>query len=254
MGATRGRVEPGDPTSLAMAASRRLLKVLASRFTLRIRRGPLKGLRWIVGSGGRFIGGRYDPPSVEALKGAVGPGDVVFDVGAHVGYLTAVASLAAGPEGRVYSFEPLPLNLLYLRRHVRLNRLDNVTILEAAAGMTGGSAGFREGTGTGTGRLARESETGDLQVRQVVLDELVESGELEPPDVLKVDVEGAEVMVLRGAMRILKSHRPTLLLSTHGPEAHRESLELLEQVGYDHHRVGAEKRPGELELLARPRE
>lgn len=229
--------------------SKRPFKWLASRFTMRIRRGPLEGLRWIVASGSRFIGGRYDPPSTRAMSEAVEPGSVVFDVGAHVGYLTSVASLAAGPDGRVYAFEPHPLNLLYLHRHVTLNGLENVRIIEAAAGEQAGRAGFDEGTGTGTGHL---SDAGSLVVETVTLDGLVDTGELPPPDVLKVDVEGAEARVLRGARRILRDHRPTVLLSTHGSEALEESVGLLREAGYTWKPLAPEKAPGFLELLCRP--
>lgn len=232
-----------------MAGSRRPFKAFASRFSLRIRRGPLEGLRWIVASGIRFVEGRYDPPSVRAMAEAAGPGKVVFDVGAHVGYMTAVASLAVGPEGEVCAFEPLPLNLRYLRRHVALNELGNVRIVAAAGGDRTGTSGFDEGTGTGTGHLA---EDGSLEVRTVVLDELVRSGEIPPPDVMKVDVEGAEARVLRGAMDILSTDRPTLLLSTHGPEAWGKSVKLLEEAGYGWAPVAPEKAPGFTELLCRP--
>lgn len=198
---------------------------------LPIRSGPLRGLRWSVASGSRFLLGSYEAPKAEAFAELVGPGDVVCDVGAHMGYFTAIAAVRAGPAGRVYAFEPRPLNYGLLRRHVRANRLENVEALHAAVGAAPGHGRFESRTGTGTGRLA---PTGDLAVTVVALDDLHAAGRIRTPDVLKVDVEGAEAEVLAGAMGILEQHRPRLLLATHGPAAHETCLGVLARLGYRH--------------------
>ena len=75
---------------------RHLLKRILTPVTLRIRGGPLKGLRWSPASGSRFVRGDYESYNVPAFLDAVNPGDVVYDVGAHVGYFTAIAALRVG--------------------------------------------------------------------------------------------------------------------------------------------------------------
>lgn len=217
--------------------------------TLRIRSGPLRGCRWSVVTGSRFLLGNYEVPKAEALVELVRPGDVVCDVGAHMGYFTAIASRAAGPAGRVHAFEPRPLSYGVLLRHIRLNRLDNVVPMQAAVGERSGEARFESRTGTGTGHLSSE---GDLPVRVVALDELHRAGELSRFEVLKVDVEGGEVGVLAGAMGVIRTFRPRILLATHGDEIHRHCLDVLSGLGYTWRILPDTGHEGETELIALP--
>jgi FkbM family methyltransferase len=215
--------------------------------TVRIRSGPLRGRRWSIVSGSRFLLGSYEQPQARALGELVEKGDVVCDVGAHMGYFTAIASLQAGPTGRVLAFEPRPLNASLLRRHVRINQLENVDTIQAAVGDATGQAAFESRTGTGTGHL---SETGDLVVRILSLDYLHETGRLPRIDVLRVDAEGAEVGVLTGARRVIERFRPRILLATHGAGSHNGCVRILDGLGYRHHAV-----PGlddDTELIALP--
>jgi FkbM family methyltransferase len=210
-----------------------------------IRSGPLRGRRWSVVSGSRFLLGTYEPPQARALGELVEDGDVVCDVGAHMGYFAAIASLQTGPTGRVHAFEPRPLNSDLLRRHVRINALDNVDTMQAAVGQATGQARFESRTGTGTGHL---SDDGDLVVRVVALDDLRDAGHLPRLDVLRIDAEGAEAAVLSGASRVIGRCQPRILLATHGKEARDACVRILDSWGYRHHPV-----PGldnETELVA----
>lgn len=227
-----------------------LLKGLLAPFCLRIRRGPLQGLKWIAVSGSKFVQGTYEPRQSAVFAESVHEGDVVFDVGAHVGYYTALGSRRVGPHGRVIAFEPRPLNLRFLRRHVRLNDLSNVTIIDAGVGEAPGTARFETHTGTGTGHL---SDHGTLEVRLVALDDLVQRGKLPPPQMIKIDVEGAEQRVLAGAEQIIREARPTLLISTHGPENHEAVVQFLEARGYAHRILDDSSSRHDKELLAEPR-
>jgi len=227
---------------------RRALMRLLQPVTVPIRSGPLKGRRWSIVSGSRFLLGTYETPKAEALEDLVKEGDVVCDVGAHMGYFTAIASLRAGRAGRVHSFEPRPLSYGVLQRHVRINRLDNVTTHQAAVGERSGEARFESRTGTGTGHL---SPDGDLSVRLIALDDLHRSGELPLLDVLKVDVEGGETGVLAGAIAVLEAFRPRILLATHG-DAHGHCLQVLEGLGYTWRILPDTGHAGETELVALP--
>jgi FkbM family methyltransferase len=216
---------------------------------LPIRSGPLRGLRWSIGTGLRFLRGTYEQPKAEALVKLVGVGDIVCDVGAHMGYFTAIASLQAGPTGRVHAFEPRPLNFSMLQGHIRANALDNVVAVQAAVGERPGEGRFDRQTGTGTGHL---SQRGDLVVRVVSLDDLYSSGALPRIDVLKVDVEGGETAVLAGAMRVLEELRPRLILATHGQSTHEHCLSVLKSLGYTHRILPDTGHAGETELVALP--
>ena len=207
-----------------------LMKTLLSPFTAQIRAGALQGRRWVIASGSRFVKGTYEPIQSAAFQRLIQPGHVVFDVGAHVGYYTVLSSVLAGPSGQVIAFEPLPANLKYLRRHLKLNACDNVRILTNCVGEGSSIARFDDSHGTGVGHLANE---GSFEVQVRSLDEMIESGELPIPQFLKIDVEGAELLVLKGAERLLRRHHPTLVLSTHSADLDRACLQRLSDFGYD---------------------
>lgn len=196
---------------------------------VRIRSGPLEGLKWSVASGSRFVLGKHKVAKTEALQGCIQNGDTVLDIGAHTGYYTVLSSLLAGPAGQVYAFEPRPLNFRLLTRHVERNKLDNVTLFESAVGQAPGKARFDDRTGTGTGSL---SDDGSLVVDVVVIDDLYDTGQITPPQVLKIDVEGGEEDVLAGARRTINTCKPWIVLSTHGAEIHRRCMRYLQESGY----------------------
>src|SRR5262245_8579614 len=122
------------------------LRLIPGRAVLPILQGPLRGKKWIAGASdnGCWLGS-YEYQKQRLFAKSVSPGDVVFDVGAHVGFYTLLASVLVGKRGRVIAFEPVPANLEYLRHHIRLNRIDNVEIIEAAVSDTDGVSAFKIG-------------------------------------------------------------------------------------------------------------
>ncbi|HEU0298322.1 MAG TPA: FkbM family methyltransferase [Longimicrobium sp.] len=193
--------------------------------------GALRGRWWLPASRGkvlRILNGTYEREQTRLFQEHIRPGATVLDVGAHVGYYTLLAAVLAGESGRVHAFEPNPQNADFLRRHVRINRLGNVRVEQAAVSDRAGAARFDFGTGSGTGHLA---QGGALEVRTIRLDDYCAEHGLAPAAV-KIDVEGAEVSVLEGARRMLERHRPVIFLSTHGTEVHAASLAFLRGLGY----------------------
>ncbi|HSK21008.1 MAG TPA: FkbM family methyltransferase [Longimicrobiales bacterium] len=192
--------------------------------------GPLRGRWWLPQSRGkilRILGGTYEPEQTRLFRDHIPVGATVFDVGAHVGYYTLLASVLAGDAGRVWAFEPNPANHAFLRRHVALNRRDNVSIENAAVSDRNGTASFAFGTGSGTGHL---DTNGSLEVRTVRLDDFCREHGVRP-GFLKIDVEGAELDVLRGAEETITG-RPVIFLSTHGARIHAACLAWLGERGY----------------------
>lgn len=228
-----------------MRALRHWIKGLLSGLRVRVTHGPLQGYRLGLMCGMRFVRGRYDPSAVHALQTLIKPGDTVYDIGAHVGYLSLVAARVVGERGRVIAFEPSSLNLRYLRGHVRANDVRNVDIVAACVMDRGGMVSFDAGKGSGRGRVVNTRGAG---LRAVALDEEIAARRLPPPQFLKVDVEGAELLLLRGARQMLRTHRPIVLLSVHSEALKRECSALLAECGYE---VDVGAKPGE--LLARPR-
>jgi FkbM family methyltransferase len=150
------------------------------------------------------------------LDRLVSPGATVVDVGANIGYNTVHAARLAGPRGRVVAVEPTPDNLDVLRRNVEAAELRNVVVEPVAAGrVLSVRELFVRGARSAVNSLFAEScyasVTDVLQVAVLPLDELVEG----KADVVKVDVEGAELDVLEGMPRLLRRLPKALIVEWH---------------------------------------
>jgi FkbM family methyltransferase len=172
--------------------------------------------------------GTYEPRQTSLFSRSVHAGDVVIDIGANAGYYTLLAARSVGLRGRVIACEPDPKIASFLRRHVAINKLTNVVVEEAAADDRNGVARFRRGRGTGTGRV---DTGGELEVQARTLDDIVREHHVVPTHI-KIDVEGAELNVLRGGQSTLAHARPTIFLSTHGQQVHEACCLFLKEYGY----------------------
>jgi FkbM family methyltransferase len=145
--------------------------------------------------------------------------DVVWDIGASVG-LFGVAAATVAEYGKVYSFEPDPDICGRLRDNVALNALANVEVLEIALGeREKEQILYSQGLNGRSPALVAHDGYGDLRehsVKTVSIDALLERGDVNPAQVVKIDVEGAEVFVLRGMKKFLRESPPrTVLLELH---------------------------------------
>jgi FkbM family methyltransferase len=143
-------------------------------------------------------------------------GDTFVDVGAHIGYNTLYAASKVRPGGAVYAIEPAPDNLAVLESNVAANRLTNVTVLRLAAGADQEEREFfLRGPASAVNSLTADSfyapVTSSIRVRVAPLDELIPRA----PDVVKIDVEGAELDVLAGMRRILQVRSIRLIVEWH---------------------------------------
>jgi FkbM family methyltransferase len=154
------------------------------------------------------------------------PGGVLFDVGAHYGWLSLKATRHVGPIGRVVAFEPSPVLLEILRYHQHRNRLAQMMVVGNAVSdrealretlyLLNEGLSSRNSLTIGRPDLPYLDPAGKtaVEVSTVTLDGFCDRAGI-APDVIKIDVEGAEGMVLRGAAGILRQHRPVLVISTH---------------------------------------
>ena len=206
------------------------LGFLPANMTMRIWQGTLCGKKWIVGSftHGCWLGS-YECQKQRIIADVIKPGTVFFDVGAHVGFYTLLASALVEDRGRVIAFEPLPRNIEYFEKHIALNKVQNVMLIKAAVSDQPGEMRFQEGQASSMGRI---SENGTHVVEMVSLDDLVSRHAIPFPDYMKIDVEGAELFVLEGARQILRERQMTIFLATHGSDVHGKCLLLLQSLGY----------------------
>ena len=222
------------------------LRLIPRGTIVRIPRGPLKGLKWIVGASthGCWLG-TFEADKVAAFKSEIRRESIIFDLGANAGVYTLLAASRA-TAGHVYSFEPLERNLEFLRRHIELNRFTNCTVIPAAVHSSSGWAQLAEGP---TPEMAALATGGSFRVKTVALDELRQSATLPAPDLIKMDIEGNELEALHGATRLLEIDRPVIYVAAHSSNLQRDCAEFLRNLGYSVALVPGSNR---LELVARP--
>lgn len=224
------------------------LKLIPSQTIMPILQGRLIGKKWIVGAGNHgYWLGSFEYEKRAAFEKTITAGSTVFDIGAHVGFYTLLASELVGPKGKVVAFEPVPRNLLYLQEHLRLNQITNVTVIEAAVLDKCGTTFFETGPDSSMGHVATK---GQLRVQVVSLDELISSGKIPVPDYAKIDVEGAEMQLLLGAKSMLADAHPMIFLATHGNDVHQQCCQFLESIGYQLQAIGAKNTTQSDEILA----
>jgi len=201
------------PVGHARRPLRRLYQAALSVATLGrgLRRQTPSGDTLYVSPAHRHI--NWNAIEVDAFRRAIAPGAIAFDVGANVGAYSLLLGRWVGGGGHVFAFEPSPSAFAGLGEHIRLNALDaRVTPVPSAVGGVVGSLPFIVEPTAGEGRLA--SSTGGratVDVRVTTLDAFCGEHGLSP-DFVKVDVEGAELDVLRGARRTIARAKGTLAL------------------------------------------
>jgi FkbM family methyltransferase len=204
-----------------------------------------------------FIVGAYEPGCVSALREHLSEGSVCVDVGANLGYFSILMSQLVGKRGRIIAFEPMPDTVQTLRENIDVNRLENVIVIEAAASDKSGSVQLLSGASERAAKTASmvgyrlEGPARTTLARSLCIDDYF-AGSTPFPDLIKIDVEGAELVVLKGARETIARSRPTLIVEIHGwgsPESH-EVLDLLSEFGYSAKII--EIRPPEALCVATP--
>ncbi|MCK9248441.1 MAG: homoserine O-acetyltransferase [Solirubrobacteraceae bacterium] len=205
---------------------------------------------------GLLVRGAVEPPVAEALRRHLPVGGVLWDVGANLGYFALLGARIAGPDGQVVAIDPLPANVEATADAATLNGLDGVHVVPVAAWRDHGDLELvipGDGAWAHLADTVQGRTPGDrIRVRALPLDDLLRpdpgsgSGEsgpgrdaavppdpragtpgspsasptppvgVRPPDVVKIDVEGAEVAVLDGLERTIADHRPVVVVETHG--------------------------------------
>ena len=182
--------------------------------------------------------GTFERAELNFVSQYLRPGDSAMDIGANVGIFSVVMGATVGTQGAVYAFEPVAANVLRLEKNLQKNTLGNVEVFPLALGASDGELQLRMAIDPAYASL-REVEAGfgngtnvPIQVRR--LDGVWEALGSPPISLVKIDVEGAEMDVLRGAMNFLTTCRPTLLVEANSVR----ELDLLRThlcgLGYQH--------------------
>jgi FkbM family methyltransferase len=190
-----------------------------------VQQGIGKGLKFNTGrSNPGYMLGTSEPEVQEALAMLLRSGMTFYDIGANVGFYSVIGSRLVGPAGRIIAFEPLPENAERATYNAHLNSFTNFIVRQEALGREDGEGHFfvSEEPTWGTlenGDNAPSRLAGRIPVPVRKLDSIVASGELPPPDLIKIDIEGGETHALEGAMETLRRFRPILMVELHGTNA-----------------------------------
>ncbi len=209
----------------------------------RILAGPMRGMVFQcsenTGLAALYSGNEKANQNVFAQ--VVKPGDTVLDIGANWGVHTLCLALLVGSSGRVHAFEPHPVVIEELRWHVTRNRLRQVTVHPHGLGDSDGAIPFVLGENSKTSHMAATGEETPanrlVEVPCRTLDGTVNTEAIQSITLIKIDIEGGEGKVLRGAINTIERFRPHLIVELHSPEQDLEVARLLTQWGYQLRRV-----------------
>ena len=207
------------------------LRLIPKTAIFTVKTGINRGMKWIIGSSvhGCWIG-NYETEKQAIVKQLIKPGVTVFDIGGNAGFYTLAFSRLVGKGGHVWTFEPFAENIRNLLDHVRLNQLSNVKIMQTAISEKEDIVDFQIAEHNAMGKMARGGSV--YKVSTFSLDYLIANGNVPIPDVIKMDVEGAESLVLSGALKMLSLNKTVLMIALHGEVQRRECYQILDQLGY----------------------
>lgn len=185
--------------------------------------------------------GCFEKKDTEFLKTAIKQNWTCLDVGANIGYYTLLFSKLAS-QGKVYAFEPVPLNHHILKANTHLNNASNVFIENIALGTQAGRSRFflSEDSGFSSFRNTKQQPVKQVIIVNVqALDNYIKDRQIRKVDFIKIDVEGAEKLILEGAKNVLQNLRPKMMLIELGKgnlkiynETANSVIDFLKQYGY----------------------
>jgi FkbM family methyltransferase len=203
---------------------RRIVGGLPSGYLINV--SPSDNLGYLIGTAERHL--------QRIIREHVSAGDTVFDIGANIGFVTLSLAKQVGVKGRVTAFEPIPENAQALRENLQNNRIVNVQVLETAASEQSGDAVIRLTENHSTASLIwhkKDPTAKEVHIKTVVIDDLVDRGELGRPTFVKIDVEGAEGLVLNGMRRTLAAARPAVFIEC-SESGRATTWAILRELGY----------------------
>jgi FkbM family methyltransferase len=170
---------------------------------------------------GLFKAGDYELPIQRMVEEYLPEGGVFYDVGANLGFFSVLAGRLAGARGAVYAFEPVPGNAARIQKNASLNGLSNVRVVGAAVSDVSGEAELflaEYGGGSGLASAGKPPDMiGSMRVGTITLDEHARQPGVRMPHLVKIDVEGAELDVLKGMTSLLRTQRPAVIMEFDDP-------------------------------------
>ena len=202
-----------------------------------------------AGLGPGSIHGNYEKGEVELFKKIIKEGMIVVDIGANIGYYTLIAAKLVGENGKVVAFEPEPGNYSLLVKNIEVNGYDNVIpVQKAVSNKLGTIKLFLHPTNVAAHRIYNSHDgRKSIEIETITLDEFFKA-QIDRIDVIKMDIEGAEIAALQGMKEILKKNDDLKSFTEFSPEAIRtfgyspeNSLNELMRYGFKLFQINAQK-------------
>jgi len=187
--------------------------------------------------------GTYEPDLQAAARALVQPGMTIYDIGANIGYISITMAALAGPSGKIFSFEALPVNCRRFHENIVLNHLERqVTLVDAAVIDSEKKVIFLShhsgAMGKALGSAGRnENYQGEIQVQGISIDHFVYADGNPAPDLIKMDIEGGEGIALGGMPKIINKAKSIFLIELHGQVAAQQVWNLLKKESYTFHHM-----------------
>lgn len=210
-----------------------------NEFDYEISAGPAKGLNFPIKlpEDKLYWTGTWEKEISEMIYNNVIAGKVCYDIGSHRGFMAGVMGLAGA--SKVYCFEPNPDNIKHLRKLKELNKKLKLNILPLAVSAEDGEAQFSIMPESSMGKLSESTFQQDVLSNSTIkvgmrsLDSMWKNNEIETPGLIKIDVEGAENLVLQGAEELIQQYSPTFIIELHSFDLKNQCVQYLTDRGYN---------------------
>lgn len=193
------------------------------------------------------------------LMEVVGTGSVFYDLGANIGFYSLMAARLIGSSGRCFAFEPVPGNVERLEHNIRLNEMDQISVVPMAVSHAVGESLFKLGVNDSMGTLIYSEYTeigkNSISVPVTTIDHFVFSDGNPPPDVVKMDIEGGEGKAVAGMREVFQRFRPCLICEVSGGESASQVWNALKSMDYKIYDVSGnliENTPSYINIIAVP--
>lgn len=160
--------------------------------------------------------GSYELPTINYIKKNIKPNMTILDIGGNVGLMTLVFANQLKKTGKVFTFEPEPNNFSKLQHNIKLNEFSNIVLNQVAVSDSNSVLKFFLSTGNNFGVHSliynEDLDQNFIEVPTVKIDDFVLKNNISKVDMIKIDVEGAELDVINGMRDLLKRDKPILIL------------------------------------------
>ena len=202
--------------------------------------GGLKGMQFVLDlqTEKDYWLGNYEPDLQRTARDFIRQGMTIYDVGANIGYLSLLFARLAGETGKVFAFEALPENIQRLQGNILLNKMEaRISVVPAAVVEASRRVEFlihaSGAMGKALGSAGREEDYNrKIEVDGIALDDFTFAQNHPKPDLIKMDIEGGEVLAVQGMQRLMREVAPILLMEIHGKTSAHAVWQALSDHGY----------------------